>query len=270
MASLSEKDKRTLEELFGMSTGYVLEFSNPSFARFVAGVVSIDIYNGPGYTEYCSKANKLRQIWTEEPDQIVGTLIDELLDVFEEIRLRKNGTLSDFEKKKLTESRVTAQRLKGGIVKVDLPIEKEESRSILLEDINRSLEAGQPTLVLDRLHTYSTKFLQKVCSQNGINILDDKGHNLPLHSLAGMLRKFYDRENTLQSRFTLLAIQNSISLFEQFNDIRNKKSYAHANDLLDTEEAMFVLKIMTDFLVFIEKVEKFRTSDELLGKKDQR
>lgn len=34
MSNLTPRERRKLEDLFGMSSGYVLDFSNPTFARF--------------------------------------------------------------------------------------------------------------------------------------------------------------------------------------------------------------------------------------------
>lgn len=73
MAKLTYQEKNTLEELFNMGTGYVIDFSNSSFQRFIEDVVRINIYEDPGYEEYSSKANKLRQILNQESDFTVGT-----------------------------------------------------------------------------------------------------------------------------------------------------------------------------------------------------
>ena len=45
MAKLSYQEKSVLEELFGMSTGYVMDFSNNTFERFIGDAINIDIYN---------------------------------------------------------------------------------------------------------------------------------------------------------------------------------------------------------------------------------
>lgn len=65
MANLTLREIRLFGELLDMSSG------NSSFARFVMGAINIDIYEGPGYTEYCSKVNKLRQIWKNEQDRLL-------------------------------------------------------------------------------------------------------------------------------------------------------------------------------------------------------
>lgn len=257
MANLTYREKSTLEELFGMASGYVMDFSNASFSRFIGDVINIDVYGGPGYEEYSSKANKLRQIWNEEPDYVVGTLIEALLSYFEDMQLRQDK-LTDYECKKIDEMSVVATRLKGGTLSVKLPNKQEDDLQTLLEDINNALARSKPELVLDRLHTFSTKLLRQICDDNGIIVTDDKGSYLPLHSLAGMLRKKYEKDGLFQSSFTLIALQNSISLFEKYNSVRNNLSFAHDNEVLDKMEADFAVRIMADLLNFIDKAESYR------------
>ena len=257
MANLTYREKSVLEELFGMASGYVMDFSNSSFSRFIGDVINIDVYDGPGYEEYSSKANKLRQIWNEEPDNVVGTLIEALLSYFEDMQLRQDK-LTDYERKKIDEMRLVAARLKGSSPRIELPSKQEDSLQTLLEDINNALARNKPELVLDRLHTFSTKLLRQICTDNEITVTDDKGANLPLHSLAGMLRKKYEQDGLFQSSFTLTALQNSISLFDKYNSVRNNQSYAHDNEVLDTMEAEFAVRIMADLLTFIDKAESYR------------
>lgn len=257
MASLTYREKSILEELFGMSSGYVMDFSNSSFSRFIGDVINIDVYDGHGYEEYASKANKLRQIWNKEPDNVVGTLIEALLSYFEDMQLRQDK-LTDYERKKIDEMRLVATRLKGNSPRIELPSKQEDSLQTLLEDINNALARNKPELVLDRLHTFSTKLLRQICTDNEIIVTDDKGANLPLHSLAGMLRKKYEQDELFQSSFTLIALQNSISLFDKYNSVRNNQSYAHDNEVLDTMEAEFAVRIMADLLTFIDKAESYR------------
>ena len=257
MANLTYREKSVLEELFGMNSGYVMDFSNSSFSRFIGEVINIDVYEGPGYEEYSSKANKLRQIWYEEPDNVVGTLIEALLSYFEDMQLR-NDKLTDYEKKKIGEMRLVATRLKGSSPHIELPNKREDSLQTLLEDIHSALARNKPELVLDRLHTFSTKLLRQICTDNEITVTDDKGSNLPLHSLAGMLRKKYEQYGLFQSTFTLTALQNSISIFDKYNSVRNNQSYAHDNEVLDNLEAEFAVRIMADLLNFIDKAESYR------------
>ena len=47
----------------------------------------------------------------------------------------------------------------------------------------------------------------------------------------------------------------SFSLFDKFNFLRNNKSPAHANILLNKTESEFVVRIVADTLMFIHNVE---------------
>jgi hypothetical protein len=79
MSTLTNLEKRRFEQLLGMSSGYVLNFSNRSFARFVSDSTGIDIYDAR-YDYGSSKANRLRGFWRQERDSVVGKLMDEMLD----------------------------------------------------------------------------------------------------------------------------------------------------------------------------------------------
>ncbi|MEW1706887.1 TIGR02391 family protein [Microbacterium sp. NPDC089190] len=83
MSSLAVADKVLLESVLGMSSGYVLDFSNASFANFFRDL-SIDIYDAerfPGFGD--SKANRLRALWKSGSDEEVATSLRALLDYIE-------------------------------------------------------------------------------------------------------------------------------------------------------------------------------------------
>jgi hypothetical protein len=254
MAKLPFRLRNDLEKLLQMESGFILDLSNAKFAILIGEVANIDIYNGEGYTEYCSKAKKLRQLIEKEDDIIVGKVLNELL-LYCGQYLWDNNSLDRNDEAKLNELLDYANQLISNGLNIQLPETKEETLQTLLEDINISLSRNKPTLVLDRLHTFSTKYLRMVCESKGISVLDDRGNYYPLHSLAGMLKKHFEKENETKSEFTLLAIQNSISLFDKYNSIRNNQSFAHDNEILENIEAEFVVKNMANTLVFIEKIE---------------
>ncbi len=63
MSSLSFSERRLLEDYFGMSSGYVLDFSDSTFGEFVGEAVEVDIHSEKYQTEGSSKAKKLRAFW---------------------------------------------------------------------------------------------------------------------------------------------------------------------------------------------------------------
>lgn len=129
-----------------------------------------------------------------------------------------------------------------------------EELRVLEEDIKRSLKNEHPELVLDRLHTLTIKVIKGYCIQNNIDVYDAKKELYPLHSLIGMLVKFYSQNRRI-SDFSEIALKQSISIFEKFNDIRNNKSYAHDNEVLKAEEAIYVINTVLNtlnFLIYLE------------------
>ncbi len=80
MANLTYVERRKLEQFLGMSSGYVLDFSNRTFAEFVSESTGRNIYD-PAY-DYGSgsKANRLRAFWQKEENLLVGKLMNDMLD----------------------------------------------------------------------------------------------------------------------------------------------------------------------------------------------
>src|SRR5690242_9236566 len=63
-----------------MSSGYVLNFSDRTFAEFVSDATGRNIFDVRYNYASGSKANRLRAFWTTEDDQTVGKLLNELVD----------------------------------------------------------------------------------------------------------------------------------------------------------------------------------------------
>src|SRR6266568_7138067 len=80
MSNLTFLEKRKLEQLLGMESGYVLDFTNRTFAEFVADSTGRNIYD-PRY-DYASgsKANRLRAFWQKEENAVVGKLMSDMLN----------------------------------------------------------------------------------------------------------------------------------------------------------------------------------------------
>jgi hypothetical protein len=78
MSSLTDIEKRYLEKILGMGRGYVLDYTNATFAEFFDRH-NIDIHSQK-YQKYgTSKANKLRAFWEQEPDAVVARVLSEML-----------------------------------------------------------------------------------------------------------------------------------------------------------------------------------------------
>lgn len=125
---------------------------------------------------------------------------------------------------------------------------------LLEKDIKKSLKEQHPELVLDRLHTLSVKIIRRFCEENNIAVFNEKNELYPLHSLVGMLVKKYN-QRVILNNFSETALKQSISIFEKFNDIRNNSSFAHDNEILTKEDAVYVINTIVNLLNYIVYIE---------------
>jgi hypothetical protein len=87
VADLTFIEKLKFEKLLGMSSGYVLDFSNRTLQEFVADSIGLNIYDQKYITGHSgSKANCLRSLLRAEPDRVVGKLLKDFLEYFRQIR----------------------------------------------------------------------------------------------------------------------------------------------------------------------------------------
>lgn len=156
------KIKAMLEDLFGMRSGYVMDFSNASFASFVESEIGFD-----PYTRYeGSKAAILRAIWASEPLAVVAALNLSLLDYWKLMTLRNGRTPSEYQQfvvgtsealfQEASTSALTAEDLAfldldlGEVDLNALPPELTTGDVVAdrIGEIDRALEASAPLAVI--------------------------------------------------------------------------------------------------------------------------
>lgn len=117
MSTLTHIEKEYFEELFGMKSGYVMDFSNAEFARFFKDTVSNDLYDMDYEEDGGSKANRMRSWWEQESDKEIRTALEAMLDkwAFGEEKNEKNlGNNKIYNK-----CREIVNRLHGKAVKAE-------------------------------------------------------------------------------------------------------------------------------------------------------
>ncbi len=80
MSNLTQLEKRKFEQLLGMGSGYVLDFSNRTFYEFVLDSTGRNIYDQRYSYGSGSKANRLRAFWWKEENALVGKLMNDMLE----------------------------------------------------------------------------------------------------------------------------------------------------------------------------------------------
>lgn len=80
MSSLKLLERECFEELFGMGSGYVMDFSNRTFSEFFRENARVDIYSEKFAANGDSKAKRLRSFIELEANALVGKTLSELLE----------------------------------------------------------------------------------------------------------------------------------------------------------------------------------------------
>lgn len=259
MSDLTRIETLKLETAFGMGSGYVLNFSDQTFAEFFANSFDIDIYDAKYDNRSGSKANRMRAFWYEESDDLVGRVLDRLFTKWDEFKCY------DSPEKPPEDCLKIVQRLKDTALAPDIEaIEavalnfEDQSFDSLVHSVKSSIEKGEPETGLDRLHTYFVKYFRFLCKKRGIDTSRDK----PLHSLVGEYVKALEREGLIESEMTKRILKSSISVMEAFNRVRNEHSLAHDNQLLNRNESFLILGHVTSSIKFIDSLENQNTDQE--------
>lgn len=106
-------------------------------------------------------------------------------------------------------------------------------------------------LALDRLHTYMVKYVRKLCDKHYIEYEKEE----PLHCCYGKYVKQVVKEGRVESEMSKVILKTGISILDKFNYVRNNKSYAHDNDVLNNDESMFIYKTIVNIVEFINLIE---------------
>lgn len=248
MSSLSQLEKRTLEKLFDMGTGYVLGFSNRTFREFFLDTVGLDIYDTKYDYASGSKANRLRAFWSVEPDHIVAKAMAAMIELAE-LDFSLDTDLVD-------RAKATFKRLEGSAAVDDLeaiaPNVLDQDFDKLARTVHDSISAGEPEVGLDRLHTFVSRYVNALAGVEGIVLSREK----PLHSVLGELIKALRRRGAIETDMAERILKSTISTFEAFNKVRNERSLAHPNPLLSYDEALLIFRNVTSSIRFLREVSK--------------
>jgi hypothetical protein len=190
MAELSNALKQKLEHLFGMSSGYVLDFSNASFSDFIQTSIGVNPYeNRPG-----SKAVVLRRLWIDLDPARFSTLTHEMLDRWHTNKLVNNETISPAEQKLFDET-IAAVRSVGendagsatdtaflekdfghvDLAKIQVPLSHQEIVQQRMDEIDRCLKVEAPLAVVFLCGSTLEGLLAEVASKNPADYNRAKG-----------------------------------------------------------------------------------------------
>lgn len=248
MSDLTGSERRKLEKLLGMGSGYVLNFSDRTFGVFF-DEYRVEIDDERYRANGTSKANRMRTFWTIDANHVVGRVIDGLVAYGIEEKCFRGV------EEHIDDARRIAQRLLSDqpVAELDALVAIADDRDfeVVAEQVRAAIDKNQPDGALDRLHTFVVKFIRTLCTQHGISVERDKA----LHSLAGEYVKALRQGGHLDSQMTDRILKSSISILEAFNDVRNNQSLAHDNPMLNYEESLLIFNHVAASIRFIRALE---------------
>lgn len=252
MSDLSSIERRKLERLFCMGGGYVLNFSDRTFSEFFEEHTRVDIDAEIFRERGTSKANRLRTFWANEGNHVVGKVI---------VAMHLYGQSEDCFCKAQDLAELTevcwkiGQRLLADSPVMELdalsaPVDERDFEMVATE-VRDAIEKNSPEAGLDRLHTFVIKYVRTLCQLRGIKVTRDKA----LHSIFGEYVKLLREGGHLESEMTARIVKSGISVLEAFNDVRNNKSLAHDNPILNYEESLLIFNHVASSIRFIKSLE---------------
>jgi hypothetical protein len=229
MSKIGSKSKRIIEDLFGMHTGYVIDFSNSSFERFIYDSIGVKIYEDEGYTEYESKANKLRTIIENESPRKVAKLIIDLLDYYYDLKLKKN-TLSEYDKEKVEE-------VKNEMLEI---LENIEGSLDFNDDLNSKIQLISTRNA--KFSEMSTNEKLKEIANLFENILKREGKYTEVN-FSEITYGFFSNENVKEYKKSIQCFRHSSE-----DSLLDREKFTEGKKLVYIDIGIFLCNVVFNFL----------------------
>jgi hypothetical protein len=263
MSDLTNSEKRKLERAFGMASGYVLNFSNRTLEEFVLDSVGIEIYDEKYDYGSGSKANRIRAFWDQEPNHVVGKLLADIFDEWEEWTQKSyNSNTGQNESQRFPKDCIkVVERLKSHSpvpeVEALKPNSDDKDFEALARAVKDYIKKNEPETGLDRLHTFVVKYVRTLCSSYGVTAQREK----PLHSLFGEYVKAVRLDGGFETEMTERILKSTISILDAFNGVRNEHSQAHDNKVVSYKEASLIFNNVVNLIRFLDEFEASKAKE---------
>lgn len=249
MSSLNHIDKIALEKLLEMGDGYVLNFSDKTFARFVVESTGKDIDDNRYRIKGNSKAKRLRVFWEIEQNHVVGRLLSDLLRYYQVQYADRDEVTLYKECHRIAEGLLQDTQIQD--IEAITPNTEGWDFEILAKSVRNSIMRNELEVGLDRLHTFVVKYTQVLCEKHGIKL--DRAKSL--NSLFGEYVKVIRSKDLIETGMSEKILTSCISIFEEFNHVRNKRSLAHPNPILNYSESLLIFNYVASTIRFLGVLE---------------
>jgi hypothetical protein len=253
MVMLPRTDLLCIEELLGMASGYVMDLSNREFAALIRDELGVEINDAHFATRGTSKANRLRCLIETSAPGDAARLLRALWD----LREHRRWTPGDVVEQRPSQVRM---RFMAVVDRLERQADLSDTDGLsyfaenatleqLIEAINRDVAAGRHSAALDRLHTYCMKRFMHLLDEAAVACSKEE----PLQSRVGKYVRYLTESRTLRP-MTQQILKNAMGILQQFNDIRNNRSFAHDNDITEPDEARLIFDTVLSILRFVNRL----------------
>lgn len=191
-----------------------------------------------------------------ESNYVVGKLISNLLEYWKTGKVINLVKISQEEQILFDECQQISENLQKENMFENIdsiqPYSDDRNFLILSKSIRENIDNNKPQEALDRLHTFVVKYARMLCDRHGINYDKKK----PLHSLFGEYVKHLKHNNFIESQMSEKILKSSIAILDNFNEVRNNRSLAHDNPILNYHESILIFNNISNVIKFIEAIEE--------------
>ena len=141
------------------------------------------------------------------------------------------------------------------VLSVPAPKQLEITSEIVetaLRDAQTLISSSGPANALDRVHTAFHAYLYQICQEENITVSEDAG----ITTLFAQIRQNHPKlkiADPQADRMTLQVLRGMAQVIDALNPVRNEKSLAHPNPLLDEPEAMLAINAIRTMLHYFDK-----------------
>jgi hypothetical protein len=174
MANLRPRELSVLDDALSMHQGYVLDFSDRTFAEFFDSELGVDIDLGRYRKNGGSKARRLRCFVQTEKEQLVARALRALWEYRDYKGLGDGHPPTEKKIQEQYFAIVTRLESEGGLARTDAVdrFARNETLDELVRAIERDIAADKPEVALDRLHTYCMKKFAHLLTQRKLDVYD--------------------------------------------------------------------------------------------------
>lgn len=260
---MKRDDRSKLKHLYN-NGGYVLNFSNATFASFILETLDFDPYDR---YEHMSKGKLLTRIIEEVDDKkcilLANRLLEEAKNELERINDRDYFLLDDDNNKFTRTYEILIEKTEDILRKYENNVESEIDINLnadtytnmydLREAVYSLFDKGLYDQAVDRVHTLMHSYLAQQCVNLNLKVFNEKNIRRPLNELFSTIVNDMCKKDLINSNLTKMILQNSKKILENFNNARNSESAAHPTEnWLQKEEARYVINTIINTIKLLD------------------